>query len=269
MHRLLFLICSLFWLNALGAGPAKARAPLSGLDDVRSFTIVIEELKAEVEKTPRAAYEIARIYEFCGVFWGPKTKADWFKLYSQSVHPKDPKRAMRMALAERRYVQCEALLRAGDVYDERIKWLETGNKKGDLAAQIAHRVEKGQRRTDDFVDVLKRALDSGDAIAIWEVSRALFQIGVEWKDLSGQAWPGEKKDGLRAVLQSAACQMGYPCAPNSALMQSFCIRGTCDLQSYDAWLPSFFDAKQTPLVRAEVPRMLQALRNRRASALLF
>jgi len=269
--RLLSLAATLaFAAQAAGAPPSSALAALEAKADYAS---AVKKLAGSNQRgvTARAGYEIAKIYEFCGVFWGPKTKSDWLSLYQKTVAASDPARGTRMALADRRYRQCEALMQGPDVYKERTRWLAIAAKQGDLPAKLVLHQESGLAGTDKaaFVNDVKKAMDSDDPVIVWELSRSLRLANLMWADLSKSPWPGKEIDGLRAVYQLAACELGYPCGPGSTLIEGFCIRGTCTASSYQTWLPSFLEPLQLKAVQAELPRVLKAIRKKRGATLIF
>ena len=264
-------------VSALGSSGNAAQllrtAALSTLEAKANFKSAIAQLAGANQRgiSTRAGYEIAKIYEFCGVFWGPKTKSDWLSLYQKTVATNDPARTVRMALADQRYSQCEALMQGPDIYQERSKWLAIAAQQGDLPAQLVLHQESGLASSDKaaFTTDLKAALNSSDPVVIWELSRSLQLAGLMWGDLSKKPWPGKEIDGLRAVYQMAACELGYPCGAGSTLIEGFCIRGTCSATTYQTWLPSFLEPLQLKAVQAELPRVLEAIRKKRGAALIF
>lgn len=255
------------------AAPLPVASALPALEAKTDFKSLVAQLSGSNQRgiNARAGYEIAKIYEFCGVFWGPKTKADWLSLYRKTVAANDSARTVRMALADRRYSQCEALMQGPDIYKERSKWLAIAAQQGDLPAKLVLHQESGLAGTDKtaFTTDLKAALDSADPVIVWELSRSLRLAGLLWADLSKKPWPGKDIDGLRAVYQLAACELGYPCGAGSTLIEGFCIRGTCTAATYQTWLPSFLEPLQLKAVKAELPRVLKAIRKKRGAALIF
>jgi hypothetical protein len=271
---LLLLASTALLLSAFVAAKAPlAASPLAGLESKSEFAATVKTLAGASGKgiSPRAAFEIAKIYEFCGVFWGPKSKADWMSLYRSTVKPDDPAYVIRMGVAERRYTQCEALLRQGDVYQARARWLALAVEQRDLAAQLMHRLEKPVEASSAaaFEAELRAALNSTDPVIVWELSRALRHASFLWGDFSSKSWPGKDVDGLRAVFQLTACEFGYPCGGGSTMIDALCIRGTCVAASYADWLPTFLEPAQLKLVRTEQKRVSKAMRSKRGAALFF
>ena len=269
------LLVALLSLTAYSAAqPSKSAPVLAALESKADYAAAVKSLVGANGRgvNARAGYEIAKIYEFCGVFWGPKDKTAWLDLYQKTVPSTDPARAVRMAVAAQRYTQCEALLRESlDLYKERARWLNLAAEQGDVPAILSGFQEQllSDAHKTTFVNAVRNALDSDDPVVLWELSRSLRLSGFLWADLSKKPWPGKELDGLRAVYQLAACELGYPCGAGSTMIEGFCIRGTCSANSYQAWLPSFLDAMQLKVVKAELPRVLKALRKKRGAALIF
>jgi len=255
------------------ARAANSAAALGLLEAKSDYASAVKKLAGPSQRgiNARAGYEIAKIYEFCGVFWGPKTKADWLSLYQKTVAANDPARGVRMALADRRYSQCESLMQGPDIYKERSSWLVIAAEQGDLPAKLVLHQESGLANANKsaFTSELKLAMDSDDPLVVWELSRSLRLASLTWADLSKKPWPGKDLDGIRAVYQLAACELGYPCGPGSTLIEGFCIRGTCTASSYQTWLPSFLEPLQLKAVQAELPRVLKAIRKKRGATLIF
>jgi hypothetical protein len=269
------LFVALLSLTAFTAAQSSKTGPvLAALESKADYATAVKALAGADGRgvNARAGYEIAKIYEFCGVFWGPKDKAAWLDLYQKTVASTDPARATRIALAAHRYTQCEALLKESlDLYKERTRWLNLAAEQGDVPAKLTGFQEQVLNDTSRtaFINAVRSALDSDDPVVVWELSRSLRLSGFLWADLSKKPWPGKEIDGLRAVYQLAACELGYPCGAGSTMIEGFCIRGTCSATSYQAWLPSFLDAMQLKVVKAELPRVLKALRKKRGAALIF
>lgn len=259
--------------TSLPASAVPAVQALAALEAKSDYAGAVKALAGSNQRgvNARAGYEIAKIYEFCGVFWGPKTKADWLQLYQKTVAANDPARSTRMALADRRYSQCNVLMQGPDIYKERMRWLTIAAEQGDLPAKLVLHQESGLAgaNKDAFAVDLKLAMDSDDPVVVWELSRSLRLANLMWEDLSKKPWPGKELDGLRAVYQLAACDLGYPCGGGSTLIEGFCIRGTCTASSYQTWLPSFLEPLQLKVVQAELPRVLKAIRKKRGASLIF
>jgi hypothetical protein len=213
--------------------------------------------------SPANARKLLKIYEYCGIFAGPPTRKAWMDLFLPTVKADEPFRARRIAVANRTYDRCEALLIASkDVFGERARWLKAAAIGGDVVAKLMLRqLESPTALTiSSFEAELKTALNSRDPEAIWEAGRAISLAGFSWASLSKKPWPGKELESLRAVFQLAACELGYPCGRDSNLIQSFCIRGTCAPNSYADWLPTFLSGEQYQTVRAELPRVLREIK---------
>jgi hypothetical protein len=232
------------WANAL------AKAPVSAL----------------------SARQLAKIYERCGLFAGPKSREEWMALFLPTVKNDALFGKKRTELAQLGYSRCAEMVANGaDVFGAREKWIKHAASQGDLVARLILRQNQTPTAADivAFEAELKAALDSRDPEVIWEAARSLGMAGFDWQSISSKPWPGKKVDALRAVFQLAACELGYPCGSDSALIKTFCIRGTCAPQSYAQWLPTFLSAEQNKLVQAELPRVLSALKQGRGSRLIF
>ncbi len=222
--------------------------------------------------SPLNARKLLYIYEHCGLFAGPPNRKAWMDLFLPTVKADETFRARRIALANSSYDRCETLLvNTKDVYEVRARWLKAAAAGNDLVAKLMLRqLESPTAATiSAFEAELKAALNSRDPEAVWEAGRALSLAGFGWTSLSKKPWPGKEIDSLRALFQLAACELGYPCGPESVLIKTFCIRGTCAVNSYSDWLPSFLTVEQNQAVRAELPRVVRELKAGRGANLIF
>lgn len=222
--------------------------------------------------SPINARKLLKIYEYCGFFAGPKTRKEWLKLFQSSLQADDPFHARRIELANAGYSRCEAILRkTPDVYEVRARWLKQAAAGDDVVAKLMLRQLSSPTAETiaGFESELKSALNSSDPEAIWEAARAISLAGFGWNNLSKTPWPDKEVDSLRAVFQLAACELGMPCGAQSNLITSFCIRGTCAVQSYAEWLPTFLSPRQYQAVKAELPRVLKEIKAGRGAALIF
>jgi hypothetical protein len=247
----------------------------TAIDTAPELKKLVDQLAKEPVKAADAR-RIAMIYENCGIFYGPKDYEQFYVNYVRMMPPgsQDDQRK-RLSLVAREYQRCATLLENKfDVYKARKHWLQRAAKAGDVAAKLALRLEATptQENIKAYEAEIKQALNSKDPEILWEASKALGHAGYTWFTLTGKEFPPDKEgkpmDGLRAVFQSSACSIGYPCGQNSVLLKNFCIRGTC-ASSYSAWLPTFLTAEQNKAVQAELPRVEKALRAGKGSALIF
>jgi hypothetical protein len=235
----------------------------------------LQQWAQELAKEPVSALSarrLARIYEYCGLFAGPKSRDEWMALFLPTVKTDTLFGKKRTELAQLGYSRCAKIVANGaDVFGMREKWIKHAANQGDLVAKLILRQHQTPTAADivAFETELKLALNSADPEVIWEAARSLAIAGFDWQSISSKTWPGKKVDALRAVFQLAACELGYPCGSDSALIKTFCIRGTCAPQSYAQWLPTFLSNEQNKLVQAEMPRVLSALKQRRGSSLIF
>ena len=258
------------------AKPSAASAALSKSQqgDLES-ALDLSALAKKLAQTPVSALnarKLLKIYEYCGIFTGPKTRKEWMDLFLPTVKADDSFRARRIALANAGYSRCEALLIATpDVYEARARWLKQAAAGGDVVAKLMLRqlTSPTEATIAEFERELKSALSSSDPEAIWEAARALSLAGFGWGNLSQKPWPDKEMDSLRAVFQLAACELGMPCGARSTLMRNFCIRGTCAVQSYAEWLPTFLSASQYQAVKSELPRVVAEIKAGRGAALIF
>ncbi len=245
-------------------------------DFVKQQQLASSRPAASITERALRARAIANAYEHCGIFAGVK-REEFFSAFYRSVRPEDPRSAHRIVLANWMYQQCADLLDNGtaDLGALRIAKLREAAAMQDLVAQIAvYQIDPPNDQTRPLlVNLLQKALDSGDAEALWEAGRALNWAGVYWPQLTSQPFPatasGKSIDGLQAVVQLAACELGYPCNQDSLLMKRFCIREHCRYQSYANWLPSFMSAAQVSAVRSQLPAVLKSVRARAAAKLLW
>lgn len=232
-------------------------------------------LVATLAKAPVSALsarKISKIYEYCGVFAGPSSKEQWMQLFLPDVKKDVVFGARRKTLAEQGYQRCQQLVAGGaNVEAEREKWLRQAAKDGDVVAQLILRqiATPTQENILGFEQELKNALNSRDPEAIWEAGRSLRHAGFEWSQLAGAPWPGKPVDGLRALFQWAACEIGAPCGPESNLMTNFCIRGSCKAQNYEQWLKEFLTPEQFDAVKTQLPQAINKLKAGRGSELIF
>jgi hypothetical protein len=254
---------------------AQAKEVTSVLDTAPDLKKLVDQLAKEPVKAADAR-RIGMIYENCGIFYGPKNYQEFYVNYLRMMPPgseDDQRKRLRLVAGE--YTRCAGLLaNKFDVYKARKHWLQRAAKLGDVAAKLALRLEATptQDNIKSYEAEIKQALNSKDPEILWEASKAPGYAGFTWFTLTGKEFPPDKNgkpvDGLRAVLQSSACAMGYPCGQNSVLLKNFCIRGTCSV-SYYAWLPTFLTPEQYKMVQAELPRVEQALRAGKGSELIF
>jgi hypothetical protein len=265
-----FTFFAVFLLLFAGIACAQ-RAPRMTLENAPDLELwTIELAKAPISAL--SARRLARIYEHCGLFAGPKSREAWMALFLPTVKNDALFGKKRTELAQAGYSRCNALVVNGaDVFGQREKWIKYAASQGDLVAKLILRQNQTPTAADivAFEAELKSALDSRDPEVIWEAARSLGMAGFDWQSISSKPWPGKKVDALRAVFQLAACELGYPCGVDSVLIKTFCIRGTCAPQSYAQWLPTFLSAEQSKLVQAELPRVLAALKSGQGSKLIF
>ena len=273
-------LCGVFLLRSpeLLAKAAAVAKPATSMESVQSDLETASNLSALVKTlstppvSPLKARKLLKIYEYCGLFAGPKTRKQWMELFLPTVKANDPYRARRIELANAGYSRCEALLIATpDVYEIRAQWLKAAAAGDDVVAQLMLRQlsSPAEESIAGFEDELKRALNSRDPEAIWEAARAISLAGFAWGNLSKNPWPSGEVDSLRAVFQLAACELGMPCGAQSTLIKNFCIRGTCAAQSYAEWLPTFLSAPQFQAVKAELPRVVREIKAGRGASLIF
>ncbi len=251
--------------------PANTRAILSELESAPDLSVPAKKL-AQSPVSPLSARKLLKIYEYCGFFAGPKTRKEWMDLFRPSVKTDDRFGARRIELANASYSRCEALLKSTpDVFEVRARWLKQAAAGGDIVAKLMLRqlTSPTEATIAAFESELKTALNSSDPEAIWEAGRAISLAGFGWGNLSKNPWPDKEMDSLRAVFQLAACELGMPCGPQSNLMTNFCIRGTCEAESYAEWLPTFLSAGQYQAVKAELPRVVVEIKAGRGAKLIF
>jgi hypothetical protein len=247
------------------------RGPEQTLETAPDLAAWVEQLKAP-PVSARSARRLAKVYEHCGLFAGPKTRSEWMALFMPSIKADELFRKQRIALAEAGYRRCEHLVAGGaDVYGERERWIKYAAAQGDLVAKLILRQNKTPTAADikAFESELTLALNSKDPEAIWEAARSLRMAGFDWNTISSTPWPDKPLDALRAVFQLAACDLGYACGADSELIKAFCIRGTCAPKSYAQWLPTFLSAEQNALVQAQLPKVLPLLKAGRGAELIF
>lgn len=272
--------CALLLLSSfVFAGPVSALAKPSvvsesqqgDLETALDLSALAKKL-AQTPVSPLSARKLLKIYEYCGIFAGPKTRKEWMDLFLPTVKADDPFRTRRIELANAGYSRCEALLIATpDMFEERARWLKQAAAGGDVVAKLMLRqlTSPTEATIAEFERELKGALSSSDPEAIWEAARALSLAGFGWGNLSQKPWPDKEMDSLRAVFQLAACELGMPCGVRSTLISNFCIRGTCAVKSYAEWLPTFLSAPQHQAVTSELPRVLSEIKAGRGAALIF
>jgi hypothetical protein len=235
--------------------------------------VLAEKLKLEPVSAANAL-ALGRVYENCLFFSGPASKTQWLKLFAPEVKADQPRTVTSRAYADVAYSRCEGLLKGTDVGAQHEQWMARAAKAGNLIAQLVMR----QRETPTeqtiaaFETELRAALNSKNPDAIWEAARALWLAGFKWENLSKKPWGpalnGKDVDGLRAVFQAASCELGYPCGPGSWVMRSSCIRGSC-VNSYQEWLATFLTPMQMQSLRAELPRVISALKKGRGAELIW
>jgi hypothetical protein len=269
-------LCALFCVGlnlsprAIAAAPASAPETLENTLNVAAWV----KQRSLPPVTFRAARDIAAAYEQCAIFYGPEARSGFFGALRRDLRKDDAQGSARIALANQLYDRCEALLDHGatDVPALRIAWLEKAAALGDVSAKLALRQQQAQPAAAmaAFQAEMARALNSRDADAIWEVGRAAAWAGYSWRDLTGQPFPAGSKniDGLQAVFQLAACELGKACGPDSVLIKNFCVRGTCGVKSYAEWLPAFMNTAQVAAVKAQLPRVVRAIKQGRGATLL-
>lgn len=254
-------------------------APVVFAASTRSPTVEnsddLAALVAQLSKPPVSALsarKISKIYEYCALFAGPSSKEQWMQFYLPNLTADKSYGAQRKRLADRGYTRCQKLVAGGaDVESIRGQWLRQSAQGKDVVAQLILRqtTTPTAQEIQDFEAELKRALNSGDPEAIWEAGRSLRHAGFDWSQVSRTPWPGKPVDGLRALFQWAACELGQPCDAKSNLITNFCIRGDCKSQSYAEWLKTFLTPEQFAAVQAQLPETLAKLKAGRGAELIF
>lgn len=265
MSRLLIQLAFIF---STGLFAAPGQHTIENADDLSS--LVRELAKAPVSALN--ARHIGRIYEHCAFFSGPQSKDQWMQFYLPDLSSDATFGARRKSLAERGYDRCQELVAGGaDVEAVRVKWLRQAAQGNDVVAQLILRQTQTptQETIGEFESELKRALNSREPEAIWEAGRSLRLAGFDWSHVSASPWPGKPVDGLRALFQWAACELGKPCGAQSNLLNLFCIRGECKAQSYEQWLKSYLAPDQFEAVKAQLPKTIAALQAGRGAELIF
>jgi hypothetical protein len=256
--------------RAVAATPSSAPETLENTLNVAAWV----KQKSVPPVTVRAARDIAAAYEQCAIFYGPEARSGFFGALRRDVRQNDAQGNARIALANALYDRCEALLDRGatNVPALRMQWLEKAAAQGDISAKLALRQQQAQPAAalPAFRAEMAQALNSRDADAIWEAGRAAAWAGYSWRHLTGQPFPagGKNIDGLQAVFQLAACELGKACGSDSVLIKNFCVRGTCGVKSYSDWLPGFMNAAQVAAVKAQLPRVFSAIKQGRGATLL-
>ena len=253
--------------NCFSAAPSQ-QATLETADNLSNLA----EQLAKPPVSGLSARKLSKIYEYCALFAGPNSKEQWMQLYLPDLKADPTFGARRKSLAEKGYERCRAIIADGaDVEVIRKKWLDHAAAAEDVVAQLILRQSKTPTQEDivGFESELKRALNSRDPEAIWEAGRSLRHAGFDWSQLSGTPWPGKPVDGLRALFQWSACEMGLPCGAQSNLIRNFCIRGDCKSQDYGQWLKSFLTPEQFAAVQAQLPLAINKLKAGRGAELIF
>jgi hypothetical protein len=279
----IFAILSVFSIRASAATSrgqfAMLRAELEASADYGVFVAQkTATFEAGTQASDRAhlARAIAGAFEHCAIFAGVK-REEFLGAFYRSVQITDARSVHRIVLANWMYQQCAGLLDDGtaDLTAMRIAWLRKAAALHDQIAQLAlYQVDPpNDLNRPAFIAALHFALDSGDPEALWEAGRALNWAGIYWPQLTGRPFPasgdGKSMDGLQAVYQLAACQLGFPCDQDSLLIKRFCVREHCRFASYADWLPSFMSDAQIQAVQSELPRVLKSLRARAGSKQLW
>ena len=224
----------------------------------RNFKEHYARLKALTSRTAEESYMLAQIIDQCGKVANRKKPASTDSYYNpdaerrfmESLPADQPQRARRIAAFEQiNFNPCAGLEGIVSTEAEVRALLESAAAAGDPKARAqlivrgvwdsildpADPAQRGRLATisDSQLDSLKTVLASGDPRALVD---AIEVFSLPLGNLTLQAGPSQVPmdyAAIYATLTLAACDLGYPCGPDSRYVLQWCaFNSQCDAATY-------------------------------------
>lgn len=240
------------------AGTPRTLSPLMlDLARHRNYKDHYNRLKNLANRTPEETYLLAQIIDECAKVAGRKKPAnnDWLyspdaeRRFMETLPADQPQRDRRIAAFEQiNFNPCAGLENLESTEAEVRGLFEAAAAAGDAKAQaqlivravwesVIDPSDPTQRRmatiSDTQLDSLKKVLASGDARALVD---AIEVFSLPLGNLSLQAGPSQVPmdyAAIYATLTLAACDLGYPCGPDSRYVLQWCaFNSQCDAATY-------------------------------------
>jgi len=240
------------------AGQPRALSPLmQDLARHRNYKDHYNRLSALTTRTAEESYMLAQILDECAKVANRRKPAnnDWLyspeaeRRFMETLPADQPQRARRLAAFQQINFNPCAGLEGIETTEDTVRGLfETAAAAGDAKARaqlvvravwesVIDPADPTRRRmatiSDDQLDALKKVLASGDPRALVD---AIEVFSLPLGNLTLQAGPSQVPmdyAAIYATLTLAACDLGYPCGPDSRYVLQWCaFNSQCDAATY-------------------------------------
>ena len=260
-----------------GVSPATTPASAPALSPLmqeyakrREYKTLYDGLKALTARTPEQTYVLAQILDNCANVTDrkPPRRSGW-KLggpeararFAASLAPRDPGREKRLAAFDRINVDPCAGIEGIEATDREIRALFEQAAATDpkaKAALLVRDLEADSRDgrmpsvSDAQRETIRQVMASGDPRALVDI---VSVFGLQLADLTMRTGPDEAPldySALHGAATLAACELGYPCGPDSRFLLEACaLSGHCDAANYRDYWFYYYSSPSTSQLTSE------------------